>query len=98
MTHQNQMGGTAPINLKKGFRIHLLVFLLTIPASGLYGTSPTEPTYGLCGKQVAGQWESSSISWGYLSSKIKGIKHPITIKKQNHESATKNIQTHCDRS
>lgn len=32
MTHQNQMGVTAPINLKKGFKIHLLVFLLTIPA------------------------------------------------------------------
>lgn len=32
MTHLKQMGATAPINLKKGFRIHLLVFLLTIPA------------------------------------------------------------------
>lgn len=32
MGHQNQMGKTAPINLKKGFRIHLFVFLLTIPA------------------------------------------------------------------
>ena len=31
MTHQKQMGTTTPINLKKGFRIHLLVFLLTIP-------------------------------------------------------------------
>ena len=32
MTHQTQWGTHAPIDPKKGFRIHLLVFLLVTPA------------------------------------------------------------------
>lgn len=31
MEHYHQMGGTASINPKKGFSIHLLIFLLTTP-------------------------------------------------------------------
>lgn len=33
MTHQDQYTGATPVNYKKGFRIHLLVFLFGIPAS-----------------------------------------------------------------
>jgi len=32
MTYQNQWGTTTPADAKKGFRIHLIVFLLAIPA------------------------------------------------------------------
>jgi hypothetical protein len=35
MTYQNQWGATAPVNPKKAFRIHLLVFLLAIPVMWL---------------------------------------------------------------
>lgn len=31
MTQYKQIGGTTPINLKKGFNIHLIIFLLTTP-------------------------------------------------------------------
>lgn len=32
MTQYNQTGGSASVNPKKGFSIHLLVFLLSMPA------------------------------------------------------------------
>lgn len=45
MTHFNQSGVAAPINPKKGFKIHLLVFLLVTPAIWLvwYLTDRTYP-------------------------------------------------------
>jgi hypothetical protein len=33
MTHLKKTGTTLPVTPEKGFRIHLLVFLLTIPAT-----------------------------------------------------------------
>jgi hypothetical protein len=45
MTHQASWGTSAPVNPKKGFRIHLLVFLLATPAIWLvwYLTDRTYP-------------------------------------------------------
>jgi len=44
MLHAKQMGAVAPVHLKKGFNIHLLVFLLTVPAIWLIW-SVTNQTY-----------------------------------------------------
>ncbi|MBO9611446.1 MAG: 2TM domain-containing protein [Dyadobacter sp.] len=44
MLHAKQMGAAAPVKLKKGFNIHLLVFLLTVPALWLVW-SLTNQTY-----------------------------------------------------
>lgn len=45
MTHQNQWGSAASYNPKKGFRIHLIVFLLAVPAMWIvwYLTDRTYP-------------------------------------------------------
>jgi len=45
MTHQHQWAVITPLNLKKGFRIHLLVFLLATPTIWLvwYFTDRTYP-------------------------------------------------------
>ncbi|WP_342083618.1 2TM domain-containing protein [Dyadobacter sp. OTU695] len=32
MLHGKQMGATAPVDFKKGFNIHVLVFLISVPA------------------------------------------------------------------
>lgn len=45
MTHQFQWSKTASVNLKRGFRIHLLVFFLATPAIWLvwYWTDRSYP-------------------------------------------------------
>lgn len=45
MSHQTNWGTSASINPRKGFRIHLIVFLLAIPATWLvwYLTDMTYP-------------------------------------------------------
>ena len=45
MTHQSNWPAATNVNLKKGFRIHLLVFLLCIPAVWLiwYLTDRSHP-------------------------------------------------------
>lgn len=57
------MGATAPVNFKKGFNIHLLVFLLTVPAIWLIW-SLTNQTY-LWPVWQTGAW-TTGIFFHYL--------------------------------
>jgi len=55
MRHLANGHTVAQINPKKGFRIHLLVFALTIPAIWLIWFLQTEIIYGPYGKQQRGE-------------------------------------------
>nr|WP_295926503.1 2TM domain-containing protein [uncultured Dyadobacter sp.] len=63
MLHSKQMGATAPVNSEKGFNIHLLVFLLTVPSIWLIW-SLTDQTY-LWPLWQTGAW-ATGIVFHYL--------------------------------